>query len=104
MGRLSYSFYLYHPMALAILYPVLLANRTFAVATPALGALALVIVSVPTALLLAVYSYRLVESPTMRVAAGLDLRASIRRDRSPPTAPSVGSVMLPETQGLMSTA
>jgi len=92
MGRLSYSFYLYHPMVLAILCPVLLANRTFAVATPALGALVLVIASVPTALLLAVYSYRLVELPTMRVAGWPDLLASIRRDRSQPTAPSVGSV------------
>jgi peptidoglycan/LPS O-acetylase OafA/YrhL len=104
MGRISYSFYLYHPMTLAILCPMLLANRTVAAATPALGALVLIIVSVPTALLLAFYSYRLVESPTMRVTAWLDLQASTRRGGSPSIAPRVSSVMQPETHGLISTA
>jgi peptidoglycan/LPS O-acetylase OafA/YrhL len=104
MGRISYSFYLYHPMVLAILCPVLLANRTIAVAPPALGALVLVIVSVPTALLLAYCSYRLVESPTMRVSRWLDLQASIRRDGSPSIAPSAGSVLRPDSHGLISTA
>jgi peptidoglycan/LPS O-acetylase OafA/YrhL len=68
LGRISYSFYLYHPVALALLLPVLtvVASPGWLQQHPFLGSAALAIPTVPAAILFGYVSFVLIEKPMMR--------------------------------------
>src|SRR5262249_10521246 len=84
-GRISYSFYLYHPLVLLVTLPFAfalgIANLPVA---PIVSGAIISLVTVPPAAALAYASYWLIEIPTIRACASLDalLSASHLRVRA----------------------
>ena len=68
LGRVSYSFYLYHPLALMVAFPLLWHSwQGWMEQNPILSSTLLAAVSVPPALLMGLISYRLIERPVIAI-------------------------------------
>jgi peptidoglycan/LPS O-acetylase OafA/YrhL len=68
LGRTSYSFYLYHPLALGVFVPTLtlMASPSWLQAHPFLGSAAIAITTVGATILLGYGSYVWTEKPMIR--------------------------------------
>jgi peptidoglycan/LPS O-acetylase OafA/YrhL len=73
LGRISYSFYLYHPLALALVVPWLtwVLSEAALAAHPFVGSMAIALISVALTIPLAMASYTLVERPMIAVGRRL---------------------------------
>jgi peptidoglycan/LPS O-acetylase OafA/YrhL len=83
LGRISYSFYLYHPLFFLTVLPFALklgaADLPLA---PVLSGAILSLITVPPTAALAYASYRFIEIPTIRACASLDARFAARSLRA----------------------
>ena len=68
LGRVSFSFYLYHPLALGVIYNILsVIMYPWMIAHPILGSSLIGLTTVPIALPLAWIAFRLIERPSITV-------------------------------------
>ena len=83
LGRISYSFYLYHPLVFLTVLPFALglgvANLPMA---PVISGAILTLITVPPTAVLAYVSYWSIEVPTMKACASIDALLSARPVRS----------------------
>jgi peptidoglycan/LPS O-acetylase OafA/YrhL len=78
LGRVSYSFYLYHLLgALLVLKAMEMLGFALGALNPVPGALLYMVTSIPVAIVLATLSYLLVERPS--ISAGAQLARAVRR-------------------------